>query len=178
MYNLEVHCVFSTNSRIAHDISCRYAKTIDKANIKLTKRFPKRKYTYCKYCGKTAILRSCINDVENFDSYIKLFEDVPVDNLFQLYVKSEAYSNWQGENLIIFCRHDYWKLVPQNDKIILYHNSYLVDSEGNRYFTGEWHPQADGKLYSTKQALKKLSKYNYKDHLKHKCPHNQSKKGT
>ena len=39
------------------------------------------------------------------------------------------------------------------------------------------HPQADGKLYSIKQALKK-SKYNYKDHLKYKHTHNQSKKGT
>lgn len=159
-----ISCIYSEKTRIAHDKTCRYAKTIDEKNIKIVKKFPDRKYTYCKICGKTGILRSSVDDVENLNKYVSLFKDIPTDTLFKIFIKSGASACWKGSALIMFCRHDYWKIVPKGRKIVLYHNSYTVNGLGERIFTGEWHLQAGGKIDTIDRALNKIYKYNFKAH--------------
>lgn len=162
--NEEVLCIYSKKSRIAHDKTCRYIKNMDKENVKTASKFPRRKYTYCKICGKMGVIRSSVDDIENLDKYISLFGNIPIEMLFKLYVKSGASSCWKGSVLIIFCRHDYWKIVPKGEKVVLYHNSYTVNALGERIFTGEWHLQAGGKINTIDRALNKIYKYNFKAH--------------
>ena len=160
----EINCIYSEKSSIAHDKSCRYAKVIDEKNIVMAKKFPARKYTYCKVCGRIGILRSSVDDIENLDKYVSLFKDIPTETLFKIYVKSGASSCWKGNALTMFCRHDYWKIVPKGKKIVLYHNSYAVNGLGERIFTGDWHLQAGGKINTIERGLKKIYKYNFKAH--------------
>ena len=88
----EINCIYSEKSSIAHDKACRYAKVIDEKNTVMAKKFPARKYTYCKVCGRIGILRSSVDDVENLDKYVSLFKDIPTETLFKIYVKSGASS--------------------------------------------------------------------------------------
>ena len=113
---------------------------------------------------KKGILRSSVDDVENLDKYITLFINIPTDMLFKIFIKSGASSCWKGKALIMFCRHDYWKIIPKRNRIILYHNSYIVNALGDRIFTGKWHLQAGGKIDTIDRALNKIYKYNYKAH--------------
>lgn len=36
----DISCIYSEQARIAHDKTCRYARTIDEKNIKMAKKLP------------------------------------------------------------------------------------------------------------------------------------------
>lgn len=156
---------------ILHDKSCEVVQDLDNIEIHKIKRFRKNeevhKHLLCNKCLKSILIRYLFGNT-NFERFIEIFnkEKVSTSLLKSIILSEEFCLEWRNSKpeLLITYKEDSWVLkVSKDNKVILYHNDYIITYDNQRFIKNSFHKQFDKKL-NWSDALKEIYNYDFKSY--------------
>jgi len=154
--------------RIVHARGCDYIKDWNASGLtELTKVKP-NKNNICKCCEYLVYLTIGAKDYnENLKTYKRIFKDVPVTMLKELFVTKRAKCSITGHRVYFTIKEDTFYVDFEYDDIHLYHNNYKVlkREQGEESFVSGYHEhkiETNSEFPTMSDAIRYLNFYDYK----------------
>lgn len=166
--NEQVKFLYSGSDTLIHDKSCKEARQISDDDLLYTQKYlPERKQ--CPECAVKAYVRIGAKDFKNYDTYLKLFEKMRMQEhlIRHMYVDCGMSTMASANVLTVWDREDTWKIVSLDAKgsVQLLHNNYHLSGDGERHFSTGYHVQNDStQNTSVGYAVKAIKTYSFDEH--------------
>ena len=172
MSNTKIKYVYSSKDNLVHDKSCEKVHLIENECFMGSDIIPEGRI-FCPDCYLNSLIRKgCEADFKKVNLYRKFFRDgcLKTRDIEKLIVDCNAQIHMDTPDILqIKCNEDSWFIKADSGKYMLFHNSYVILNENERYI-GKYHgfhPQGSySKLY---KALDYLEGYTWEKHLAHKA---------
>lgn len=165
-----VKYVFSMHENFVHDKSCRAIYKFPYSELRFVENYPCH-LPQCARCAMRAYLRNGVEDIENYNYYMELYEKMGVtDSLIRhMYIDCEMKTRLLGHRAVeIKYKEDTWRIVllDNNKNVKLLHNNYKVYGD-RRFFTKSFHVQSEYcKETNIQFALGVIENYSWDKHNK------------
>lgn len=118
-------------------------------------------YKPCSICAVRAYIRAGAEDFGNYEKYVEFYNSHGIHGkaIRKIYIVHKCTTKLDTGVLTIRNREDTWKIADlgKDGEVKLMHNSYNINSKGERVFNGNFHVQVERTNFSN--ALNKI--YNY-----------------
>lgn len=145
---------------VIHDKQCEKIRGVSNDLITFTEEY-KDHFLQCQNCTVKACIRAGAEDFENVDKYVEFYNSHGIYGkaIKKIYITHKCTTKLDTGVLTIRNRQDTWKIVDlgKDDEVKLLHNSYSINSKGERIFNGNYHVQVERTTFSN--ALARI--YNY-----------------
>ena len=172
MSNTKIKYVYSSKDTLVHDKSCEKVPLIENECFMGSDIIPKGK-TFCPDCYLNSLIRKgCGDDFKKVNLYKKFFRDghLKVSDIEKLIVDYNAQIHMDSADIMhIKCNEDSWFIKIESGKYLLFHNSYVILDENDRYIGKYPGFHLQRSYVKLSKALDHLEGYTWEKHLAHKA---------
>lgn len=174
--NEQIKYIYSEREALFHDKSCREARLIPDDELRYSQEYRKDK-KQCPECACKAYVRCGAKDLENYETYRKLFEKMQIQEklIRHIYVDCGMKTKASVNVLTVWDREDTWKIVSLDTggRVQLLHNNYHLSPDGERSFDSGYHVQNSvSQSTNAAYAFKIIETYSFDEHKAAKARQN------